>query len=200
MHCGNPFDLRGAMHGFNSSVRPQALELRNDERHGNHKCDPVGKGRCPCDTGNADSAIQNQHEHHVQTALAKKRQAKRLHLLADRLKDGDDHKIDRGRRAGKAADLQKMLPVLHRLRVRNEASGDGRCQCLEKNGTGTGNEEAVRKRRPDRGFHPLVIAGGVVVADQRQRSLRHILRFQVQQLTDLQRNIIERTGQVPAEP
>ena len=78
MHCGNPFDLRGAMHGFNSSVRPQALELRNDERHGNHKCDPVGKGRCPCDTGNADSAIQNQYEHHVQIALAKKRQAKRL--------------------------------------------------------------------------------------------------------------------------
>ena len=110
MHCGNPFDLRGAMHGFNSSVHPQALELRNDERHGNHKCDPVGKGRCPCDTGNTDSAIQNQHEHHVQTALAKKRQAKRLHLLADRLKDGDDHKIDRGRRAGKADDLQKCCP------------------------------------------------------------------------------------------
>ena len=35
--------------------------------------------------------VQNQHEHHVQTALAKKGQAKRLHLLSNRLKEGDDH-------------------------------------------------------------------------------------------------------------
>lgn len=54
--------------------------------------------------------VQNQHEHHVQTALAKKGQAKRLHLLSNRLKGGDDHEGDRGRRAGQADDLQEMLP------------------------------------------------------------------------------------------
>ena len=68
--------------------------------------------------------VQNQHEHHVQTALAKKGQAKRLHLLSNRLKGGDDHEGDRGRRAGQADDLQEMLPVADRFRVRDEAAGD----------------------------------------------------------------------------
>ena len=68
--------------------------------------------------------VQNQHEHHVQTALAKKGQAKRLHLLSNRLKEGDDHEVDRGRRAGQADDLQEMLPVADRFRVRDEAAGD----------------------------------------------------------------------------
>lgn len=68
--------------------------------------------------------VQNRHEHHVQTALAKKGQAKRLHLLSNRLKEGDDHEVDRGRRAGQADDLQEMLPVADRFRVRDEAAGD----------------------------------------------------------------------------
>ena len=44
--------------------------------------------------------------------------------LGDRLKEGDDHEVDRGRRAGQADDLQEMLPVADRFRVRDEAAGD----------------------------------------------------------------------------
>lgn len=138
--------------------------------------------------------FQNQHEHHVQTALAKKGQAKRLHFLAARLKDGDDHEIDRRGWAGKADDLQKMPPVSDRFRVRNEAAGDGHCQRPEKNGSGTGNEEAVRKRRLDGGFHPLVFSGCVVIADQRQRPLRHTLCDGVSQQVDFLGNAHVRDG------
>lgn len=46
------------------------------------------------------------------------------HLLSNRLKEGDDHEVDRGRRAGQADDLQEMLPVADRFRVRDEAAGD----------------------------------------------------------------------------
>ena len=82
------------------------------------------KGVARAMPGNAGGMVQNQHEHHVQTALAKKGQAKRLHILSNRLKEGDDHEVDRGRRAGQADDLQEMLPVADRFRVRDEAAGD----------------------------------------------------------------------------
>jgi hypothetical protein len=77
------------------------------------------------------------------------------------------------------------MPVADSFRICNKAVGNGNCQCPEKDCPNTGNKKTVRKRRLYRGLHPFVIAGGVVISDQRKRSLCHALRDVIGQKINL---------------
>lgn len=147
----------------------------DDQRERNHKRDPIRKRSCPGDTGNAHYVVEQHHKQEIKTAFAQQRKKQRLYLFPDRLKDRNDHKIDRGCGAGQTDDFQKGLSIVDGLGVRNKHFRNRCGEEIERDRATGGHDQTIQEGRFDRLFHPPHIAGTEIVSNQGERSLRHSL-------------------------
>lgn len=119
--------------------------------------------------------VQDEHQRHVETALAQHGQQQRAVFFARRLKDGDRDEADRRGQHRPAYDAQKSRAVGDGLVAVDE-------RAYERFGAGQRDRQTYQRkaecacRHEQHGrAHSPAVAGRVVVADQRQRALRYAL-------------------------
>ena len=115
--------------------------------------------------------IEQRHQQHIGGALAHQGKEDRLSPLACGLEHRNGKEDEGAGGTGKADDAQEGASEFHRFGIIDKAAGDRGSPKIQQHGDDQRNRQTARQQALNGLQHPLAVAGGVIVADERQGTL-----------------------------